>query len=62
MLKFWELLWPHRHFLPAAKLLSTGEGKAVTDEARISLDLGDAFHLRSIRARLLHFGDTEKKY
>jgi hypothetical protein len=32
MLKFWELLWPHRHFLPAAKLLSTGEGKAQTDE------------------------------
>jgi hypothetical protein len=33
MLKFWEMLRPQGHFLAAAKLLSTGEGKARTDEA-----------------------------
>jgi len=48
MLKLWEMLRPQGHFLAAAKLLSTGEGKAETDEATNLVDLRDAFHLRSI--------------
>jgi hypothetical protein len=32
MLKFWEMLRPQGPFLGAAKLLSTGEGKAETDQ------------------------------
>jgi hypothetical protein len=38
-----------RLFLGAAKLLSTGEGKAETDEVANLGNLWDAFH-RSIRA------------
>jgi len=33
MLKLWEMPRPQGHFLAAAILLSTGEGKAETDEA-----------------------------
>jgi len=33
MLKFWEMLKPQVHFSAAAKLLSTGKGKAETGEA-----------------------------
>jgi len=41
MLKFWEILRPQGHFLAAAKLLSTGECKAETDEvANLGRPLG----------------------
>jgi hypothetical protein len=50
MLKFWEMRRPQGHFLAAAKLLSTGEGKTETDEATNLVRPWDAFHLRSIRA------------
>jgi hypothetical protein len=33
MLKFWEMLRQRAHFLAVTKLLSTGDGKAETNEA-----------------------------